>query len=693
MRQLAFPAFLSVLSLTAFAPAAPRPLDEGMWTFDQPPLAQLAERYGFAPTPEWLEHLRLASVRINDGGSGSFISPDGLVLTNHHVGHEAISELSSEEKNLVRDGFLARTRAEELACPDLELNVLVAIEDVTARVHGAVAAGASEADARTQREAEISRIEKQASEASGLRCDVIELYRGGRYVLYQFKKYTEVKLVFAPEEQAAFFGGDPDNFTFPRYCLDMCIFRAYEGGAPASTPHYLRWNPAGPKAGELVFVSGNPGSTGRLNTLAQLEYLRDEYYPLVLRALAYRRENLLAYSALGEAQARRARGDVFSIENSIKALTGYHQSLAEGPSIEKKREEERVLRERVAADARLSKELGTAWDDIARSQEHARRIVRAEYCSTIRGSRLFTIARDIVRLTAELEKPNEERLPEYRDSARASLELELYSEAPVYADLEEVAIMTGLELMRRELGEDHALVKAAHGAIATSEASAKHAVGTRLADVAVRRGLVEGGRAAVEKSTDPLIVLVRTIDPIARQLRKERESQVKSVEERGGERIARARFALLGTSTYPDATFTPRLSIGTVRAFETGGYNMPWKTTFHGLYERAAAFDGEMPYTLSPAFAKAADKIKRDTAYDFVCTADIIGGNSGSPVVNAQGELVGLVFDGNIESLGNRFVYDDSVARTVAVHAGGMIEALRSVYGADALVQEILPER
>ncbi len=692
-RPTSFALSLPTLALLLAPLGASVPVDEGMWLFDDPPLGILSEKHRFQPTAEWLEHLQLASVRVNDGGSGSFISSEGLVLTNHHVGFEAISELSTAERNLVRDGFYAGTRAEELACPDLELNVLQSIEDVTARVLAAVEEGATEADARTQREAEIAKIEQAESEATGLRCDVIELYRGGRYSLYRFKKYTEVRLVFAPEEQAAFFGGDPDNFTFPRFCLDMCIFRAYEDGAPAKTPNFLRWNAEGPKKDELVFVSGNPGSTGRLNTLAQLEYMRDEAYPLYLRSMKLRRAALLEYAALGEEQARRARGDLLSIENGIKALTGYHESLATGRSIELKRTAEQEMRSSIQKNAQLAAEAGDAWEAIERAQGEKRKLSKREYCSRIRGSRLFSIARHIVRMVEEKQKPNEERLPEYRESALASLELSLFSDAPIYVDLEEVAIATGLELMRTELGAADPLVRAAFGNVATAEASAKRIAGSRLVDPAFRRQLVEGGSDAVAASTDPVIQLVRAIDPESRSLRREMEDKVKSIEARCGERIARMRFALHGSTVYPDATFTPRLSFGTVQGFETGGYNMPWKTTFHGLYERASAFDGEMPYELSPAFARAAQKIRRDVPYNFVCTADIIGGNSGSPVVNARGELVGLVFDGNIQMLGNRFVYDDSVSRTVAVHAGGMLEAMHAAYGADALAKEILSGR
>jgi len=679
--------FLVLSTLPAgLASAVPAP-DEGMWTYDNPPLALMEETYGFQPSTAWLEHLRLSSVRVNDGGSGSFISPRGLVLTNHHVGFNAIQKLSSEERDLVADGFYAAKLADELACTDLELNVLVDVVDVTERVLSAAAGAESESRALEQRDAEIARFEKEETEATGLRCDVVRLYEGGRFALHRYKKYTEVKLVFAPEEGAAFFGGDPDNFTFPRYCLDMAIFRVYEDGEPAHTPHYLRWNEAGPAEGDLVFVSGNPGSTGRLKTVAQLEYLRDVRYPSILRSLEGRKRILDAYAARGEEEARRARSLLLSAENGIKAVRGYLQSLRSEESMAVKARRELELRGLVARDAELAAAVGEAWDRIAAAQEVAREHAARAYFATIRGSRLFSHAKTVVRLTAELEKPNDERLAAYRDSNLDSLELSLYSEAPIYLDLEEALLAGGLAMMREELGDDDPLVRAVLDEAEPMNASSRAlGTGSKLADAAYRRALVEGGREAVEQCDDPIVQLVRRIDPLLRELEEKLEDEVESVETEYGKQIAKARFAIFGDAIYPDATFTLRLSYGAVRGFETGGYNMPWKTTFYGLYERAAAFDGAAPYTLSDAFRAGRQGLDLSTPFNFVCTADIIGGNSGSPVVDRDGRLVGLIFDGNVQSLGNRFVYDDSVARAVAVHAGGMLEALREIYHAERLV-------
>ncbi len=675
--------------LLALTPSHATPADEGMWTFDNPPAKRLLEDHGFEVRPEWLDHVRKSSVRVNDGGSASFVSPRGLVLTNHHVAFNAIQKLSSEGEDLIANGFYASTLADERPCTDLELNVLDSIEDVTARVLGAVEEGAGEADARKQRSAEIARITKAESERTGLRCDVVTLYRGGAYALYRYRRYTDVRLVFAPEAQAAFFGGDPDNFTFPRYALDMTLLRVYENGEPLATPDHLTWSDRGVRDGDLVFVSGNPGSTGRLNTVAQLEYLRDHHYPRILRHLVRRRAVLSEYSKLGAEQERRAKRDIFGIDNSIKALGGYLASLRDPEGLERKRAEERELRRRVAADPELAASVGDPWAAIAAAQATAAEIGARAYYSTMRGSRLFGMARTIVRLTAELEKPNDLRLSAYRDSGLESLKLSLFSSAPVYQDLEETAVSGALAELMEELGESDPFVRAAVGGGRPVEAASGLVGGTRLADVDFRRELVEGGRAAVEASKDPMIQLALRVDDMARELDRKKRDEIDSVESKGMEAIARARFAVHGDSVYPDATFTLRLSYGVVKGYEAAGWNIPFKTTFNGLYERAAAFDYEDPYELGERWRKHRPDLRPGTPLNFVCTTDIIGGNSGSPVIDRAGEIVGLIFDGNIQSLGNRFVFDDSVARAVAVDVRGMLEALREVYGAERLVDEL----
>jgi len=664
--------------------------EEGMWTFDNPPTKQLVEKYAFTPTKEWLDHIRLASVRFNDGGSGSFVSPTGLVLTNHHVALGQLQKVSSPEKDYVAEGFLARTPQEELPCPDLELNVLVSMEDVTSRVLAAVKPGMSEKEANDARKAVIAAIEKESMEATGLRSDVVTLYQGGEYWLYRYKKYTDVRLVFAPEQQAAFYGGDPDNFTYPRYDLDMALFRVYENGKPVKPEHYLKWNPAGAKDGELVFVSGHPGSTNRLYTLAQLATLRDVSYPMRLAGIERRLAVARAYAARGKEQARQAAGLIFGLENSKKALSGEYKGLKDPQLFELKEKQERELRAKVAANPAWQKEFGDAWEAIEKAQALYRSRAKEYGFRRLGGYRLPSIALSIVQLVAEVQKPDGERLDGYHESQLPSLKFRLFSPAPIYPEFEEVLLADSLKETLEQLGPEDEFVKAALGGKSPEEVAHEAISGTKLGDPAFRKQLVEGGEAAVAASTDPLVALARRVDPILRKERKWYEDTVQSIERSAGEKIGKARFAVYGKSMYPDATFTLRLAYGTVTGYPYNGTVAPSKTTFYGLYDRAASFDFKRPFHLPSRFVERKDKLDLATPLNFVCSCDIIGGNSGSPVVNRQGELVGLIFDGNIESLVGRFVFDITANRAVAVHTAGMTEALRKLYDADFLVAELL---
>ncbi|HBL16033.1 MAG: hypothetical protein A2X36_07815 [Elusimicrobia bacterium GWA2_69_24] len=698
---------LSLLLLIVLSGVSVR-ADEGMWTLDNLPLQRLQERYGFAPSAAWLEKVRLASVRFNDGGSGAFVSPDGLVITNHHVALGQLQKMSDEKKDFVREGFFARRPAEERPCPDLELNVLVSTEDVTARILAVISSTAAEAVQNVQRKAEMSRVEKESFDRTGLRSDVVELYHGGQYQLYRYKKYTDIRLVMAAEVQAAFYGGDFDNFVFPRHDLDMAFFRAYEGGKPVRSPAYLRWSARGAADGELVFVSGHPGSTDRLKTVRQLEFIRDTVLPERLRGMVRRRGVLRQYSASGAEPARRARNKLFGLENSFKALSGALLGLQDAKLMAAKRADEDALRAAAAARPELApaarmrpgpaptQELpeahgpaASAWDRIAAMQDKA----AARYPDLIfRGtgdSKLAEFAHAIVRWVAEVEKPNDVRYPEFRETALDSLRFRTFSPAPVYPDLEERMLALDLAESLDELGAAHPYVIAALGGL-TPEGKARELIaGTGLADPKERRRLVEGGAAAVAASTDPLIVWARGLDPLYRELRKWREDELESVDALEGGRIARARFAVAGKSAYPDATFTLRLSYGKVAGYEEGTTRVPYKTTFHGLYDRAASFAGKPPFDLSPLEAARKGCVDLDTPLDFVTTNDIIGGNSGSPVINREGEYVGLVFDGNIPSLVGRYAYSDERNRAVAVHSAGILEALSKVYRMRRLVKEL----
>jgi hypothetical protein len=675
-----------LLAALAFLPAL---ADEGMWTFDNPPMKLLKAKYGFTPTQEWLDHVRLSSVRFNDGGSGSWVSPNGLVLTNHHVALGQLQKVSTKEKDYSADGFYAKSAAEELKCPDLELNVLTAMEDVTKRVGASVKPAMSEKDALKARKAEMAKIEKEALTGPDSHAEVVSLYNGAEYWLYRYKKYTDVRLVAAPEQQAAFFGGDPDNFTYPRHDLDFAIFRVYENDKPVESAHYLKWNAKGAADGELIFIPGHPGSTERQDTVAQLEAQRDVVFPTVIKQLKRRLAVLKRYAALGPEQARQANNQIFGIENSLKAFGGEYEGLLDKSLMNKKRKEEKEFRAKVAAKPEWLKEYGGAWATIASAEKQRVVLYKQNRFRIVRGLRLPNQALTIVQYVAEIKKPDGERLDGFHDSELESLRFRLFSPAPVYAQLEEALIAEHLQESLEELGASDPFVVATLGGRKAADVAKELISGTKLADPAVRKALVEGGMKAVADSTDPLIVIARKVDPIARQTRKALEDTVQSVEVPAGEKIGRALFLAYGKDKYPDATFTLRLSYGTIAGYPMNGTIAPPITTFYGLYDRAASFGMKPPFNLMPRFVERKDKLDLTTPLNTVMTGDIIGGNSGSPVINRNAELVGLIFDGNIESLVGNFVYDDARNRAVAVHSAAIIEALRKLYDAGALADEL----
>lgn len=684
---LALLAGLLVVGSSPFARA-----DEGMWTFNNVPKEAIKKKYGFEVTDAWLKKVQLSSVRFNSGGSGSFVSSDGLVLTNHHVASEVLQQLSTPEKDLFKTGFLARTHEEEAKAPDLELNVLMSIEDVTARVNGAVKSGMDAAAANAARRAEIATIEKESLAATGLRSDVVTLYQGGQYNLYRYKKYTDVRLVFAPEFDVAFFGGDPDNFTYPRFDLDMALFRVYEDGKPIKTDNYFKWSKNGSKAGDLAFVPGNPGSTQRLYTVANLEFLRDDELPFAVEYIGRMVDVLKAYGAKGEEQERQAHEDLFSYQNGYKVYVGRLEGLRDGSIIAKKRVSEEHLRKLVDADKKMHEQYGDAWDAIAKARASARSYnTRRRLIEGAAGfnSQLFSYARSLVRLAEEDQKPNAERLREYTDTARGPLEQRLFATVPVYPALEEAKLTSSLALLEEKLGADDPVVKKALAG-KSPEARAKELVeGTKLGDADYRRELAQGGLEAIEASKDPMIQLARAVDPEARELRKRYEDEVVGVERDAFAKIAQATFAVEGTKVYPDATFTLRLSYGAVKGYQENGATIAPYTTIAGMFARSAKVDNKDPYHLPESWMKAKEHMDLSTPLNFVTTNDIIGGNSGSPVIDRNAELIGLVFDGNIQSLVGAFVYDDTQNRTVAVDSRGMLEALKKVYDAKELVEEL----
>ncbi|MGA2457157.1 MAG: S46 family peptidase [Terriglobales bacterium] len=663
--------------------------DEGMWLYNNFPKDRVEKQYGFLPSQEWLDHLRLSSVRFNSGGSGSFVSADGLAFTNHHVGADCIQKLGTSGADYMKTSFYAKTRADEAKCPDLELNVLVGIDDVTAEMKAAAPATMSAAGAGQAQRSAMSAIEKDCATSTGLRCDVVMLYSGEVYNLYRYKKYTDVRLVFAPEYDAAFFGGDPDNFTYPRYDLDITFFRVYENDKPVHLENYLHWSKVGVKDGDLIFVSGNPGHTDRLDTMAQLQFLKDVDYPSRLGIYKQRIGMLQKFSAQSAENARIAQEDIFGLQNSYKAITGQLKGLQDMAVLAQMNTAEHE-RERAFVDKHPGEP--NPWEEISHAMKVNREIYDPlTYVERLRGfsSHLAAYARVLVRLAKEKPKPNGDRLREYRDSALPSLEQQLFSTAPIYKNLETANLAFALAQMQEALGPEDAAVKASLGGKSPEEAAKALIAGTKLEDVAFRKQLYEGGKAAVDASTDPLIVLMRKVDPEARAVRRRFDDAVDSVVRREGATIARARFAQTGFTQPPDATFTLRLSYGTVKGYEANGKKIPYFTVFGGGFQHAEEHGNKPPFNLPDSWVKMKSKLNLETPLNYVSTADIIGGNSGSPTVNREGEAVGIIFDGNIQSLVLDFYYTDREARAVHVDSRGIIEALRKIYGADALADEL----
>src|ERR1700754_1844366 len=676
---------LQTLHITALA-------DEGMWTFNNVPRADIKKKYGFEVTDEWLNKVRLASVRFNNGGSGSFVSSDGLVLTNYHIVEDIVGEVSTPQKDLAKEGFVAKTRAEEIKAPSLELNVLMSIEDVTSRVNGAVKEGATDAEAFAARRAEISKIEAESKKASGFRSDVVTLYQGGQYALYRYKQYTDVRLVFVPEFQAAFFGGDPDNFNFPRFNIDMALVRVYENDQPVHPESYFKWSTAGAKEGSLVFVTGNPGSTSRLDTVAHLEQLRDTSIPMVIRLLERREAVLKKYMAMGEEQTRQSQNELNSVQNSLKVYRGQLAGLKDPALLARKKSEEAALRKSIAANPERQKMYGDAWDAIAKAHQTYPSYIRERRIFEQAGgfnSTYFQYARALVRMAAESQKPNAERLPEYTDARRGSLENALYSPAPIHEDFEKLILADSLGFMVELLGADNPLVKQVLDG-KTPEARANELIeGTKLGDPAYRKELAAGGQKAIDESTDPMIVVAREIDAKSREMRKRYEGEVTGVERANYAKIARALFDTEGTNLYPDATFTLRLSYGTVAGYMENGKKIPAFTALGGRFALSDQYQRQFPYNLPQRWTDKKSALDLNTPFNFVSTNDIIGGNSGSPTINQNGELVGLIFDGNIQSLVGDFMYDPAVNRAISVDSRGMLEVLKKVFNANEIAAEL----
>jgi hypothetical protein len=677
-------------ALAGLTSAARARADEGMWTYNNFPKDALKQKYGVSVDDKWLDHVRLSSARLAQGCSASFVSAEGLVMTNHHCAHGCIEQLSTADKDLIKAGYIAKTQADELKCPELEVNQLEQISDVTERVRKATA-GLADAKYNDVEKAELSRIEKECATSADLRCDVVTLYRGGMYNLYKYRRFQDVRLVFAPELAIAFFGGDPDNFNFPRYDLDVSFLRVYKDDKPAALEHHLGWSASGAKEGEVTFVSGHPGGTSRQLTVAQLEYLRDTALPERLLRLAELRGFLNEYQRRGPEQKRTAGHLVFSIENSLKALRGREGALVDQAFFANLVNNEKKLKEQIAGNPDWQKQYGGAFDAIAKAQTEQkaqRKMVNFAEFGQGFMSDLFGHARTLVRGADERPKPIEKRFREFRDSAIPGVTQRLFSQAPIYDELEIATLGFSLTKLREELGADDAFVKKVLGKESPDDLATRLVKGTKLKDVAVRKALWEGGKKAVDASDDPMIKLVKLIDPESRAARKRYEDTVEAPLKKNGELLAKARFAAQGTSVPPDATFTLRLNYGKVAGWEEPGRKVKPLTTMAGAFDRAT---GRPPFDLPESWLRSKGKLTLSTPFNFATTNDIIGGNSGSPVVNKDGDVVGLIFDGNIHSLGGDYGFDPAKNRAVAVHSAAILEALGKIYGADRIVRELKP--
>jgi hypothetical protein len=675
-------ALVVLLTITAHRLGA----DEGMWPVNRFPVAPLQEKYGFTPTPQWLEHAQLSSVRLAGGCSASFVSDAGLVMTNYHCVTACVEALSAKDKNLLAHGFYARDRVAERQCPGMEVNQLTAITDVTDRVAAATRGKDGEAF-RDARNAVFASIERECATGDDVRCDVVTLYRGGKYDLYKYRRFQDVRMTFVPEFDTGFFGGDPDNFNFPRWNLDLAFLRVYEGGQPIASPHFFRWSPAGAQEGDLVFVTGHPGTTSRLFTVAQLEFERDVRLPTNLLYVSEQRGLLTEFQRRGAEEARVAASRLVSLENTIKVLRGRFAALTDRALMERKAGEQQELRRAAAGHGQLGPQVAGAWDAIAQAVERRRELwPRSAALGRLNGSALFAQAQTLVRLAAEAPRPNEQRLPEFTDAALPGVRQRVLADRPYLADLEIVLLAHALTHVREQLGLDDPAVQALLGRRSPEEVAREAVRGTRLADPAFRRMLMEGGQAVVDTATDPLVVLARAVDPFARQARERVEKDVESIVDRNMELVAQARFVTEGDRVYPDATFTLRVSYGTVRGWMEGDREVPPFTTIAGLYDRHT---GSAPFNLPARWLERKAQVALDTPFNFVADTDIIGGNSGSPMIDRDGRIVGLVFDGNIHSLGGEYWFDPTKNRTVSVDSRGIREALRSVYGAERLLGEL----
>jgi Peptidase S46 len=664
--------------------------DEGMWTYNNFPKDKVKAKYGFAASQEWLDHVQLSSVRFSTGGSGAFVSAGGLTFTNHHVAADCIHDLSVAGKDYVKDGFYAPTPVQEMRCPDMSADQLLSINDVTSTVNANTKPGMSDAEVAQAQRTAMSDIEHKCSTSPEIRCEVVALYSGAVFNLYKYKRYSDVRLVFAPEFDIAFFGGDPDNYTYPRYDLDIAFFRVYENGTPARLENYLRWSTSGARENELVFASGDPGATNRLKTVAQLEFLRDVYYRVLIETQRRWIDSLQKFADESPENARISQEFIYGAKNGFKAFVGSEAGLQNQAVMDMKRAAEQ--RFRALYDAKHH-DGPDPWQRISDAMKAETEIyMNLTYLERMRGfaDQLSRYGRQLVRAAEERNKPSGDRLREFSDSALPGLEQRLFASTPVNKRLDAAILAESFVQMRDYLSKtDYSEIAALFHGASPEDAAKAFVEGSKLDDPAVRKQLYEGGESAIEASTDPMIVLMRSVDAKSRAVRRRYDDEVDSVEKSEGTKLAQARFAEYGFGESPDATSTLRLSYGAVRGYADGGKPVPFSTTIDGAFKHAAEHENTPPYKLPDSWTNAKPKLSLSTPLDFVSTADVIGGNSGSPVVNTAGEVVGIVFDANTQALASNFVYSDEAGRAISVDVRAIQEVLRKVYNATALDHEL----
>jgi hypothetical protein len=674
-----FAIVLILISTISFA-------DEGLWLLNNPPVDLIKQKYDFTLTPQWIEHAQKSAVRFNSGGSGSFVSAEGLIITNHHVGGDCLKKLSPSGKDYYRDGYSSGSRDKELKCPDLELNVLESIDDVTEKVNAAVKPDMTPETAATERKKRMAEIEKASLDETGLRSDVVTLYHGGLYHLYRYKKYTDVRLVFSPEQSIAGFGGEVDNFEFPRFNFDINFFRAYENNNPVHPKNFLKWNASGASENELVFVFGNPSVTNRLDTVSSLKFRRDVLVPFVVDRLHYREVLLEQFKNLGKKEEQMLGDELHETSNSRKLVNGYYQGLLDSALMKKKETDEKQLRSATTANGI------DPWTQIEDSV-NKRKEFWLEYMLLEKGdgldSSLFQIARHLTRMASELPKPGPERLREYRDSNLESLKQELYSTAPIGISLEKVRLKGSLSFLAEKLGGDHPMVAQILDGKSPEARAAELVDGTKLKDPAERKKIADGGITAIEQSSDSMVQLARKIDARARELRKLYEGEVEEVERQAYAKIELAKFRGSNALKYPDGTFTLRLSYGIVKGFRESEMQIPYATTLGGAFQRAEEHGNREPFSLPESWLKNKQNLNLSAQLDFVSNADTYSGNSGSPILNRAGEFVGINFDRNRYGLTRNFVYEPELGRQISVHPAGIGEALRKIYNASYILKEL----